>query len=169
MFNLPWVTFTVTRNNCYRILTWRNQHNDQQVGVLHKLNFAVEIIIKHTKKSNIIIHNRIKKWPEVLTHLFSLLIKEWNNGLLLQRYTTLHLEKKRMIFCYCSANIIKQGGRDWLSGQHVGPTIRHSWVCVLLCHLLDLFPVVMSSNPQLTFMLYLDYLFENYLSGVPVN
>lgn len=74
-----------------------------------------------------------------------------------------------MIFCYCSANIIKQGGRDWLSGQHVGPTIRHSWVCVLLCHLLDLFPVVMSSNPQLTFMLYLDYLFENYLSGVPVN
>ena len=27
----------------------------------------------------------------------------------------------------------------------------------------------MSSNPQSTFMLYLDYLFENYLSGVPVN
>ena len=74
-----------------------------------------------------------------------------------------------MIFCYLSANSIKQGGRDWLSGQHVGPTIWQSWVRVLLCHLLDLFSVVMSSNPQSTFKLYLDYSFKNYLSGVPVN
>ena len=74
-----------------------------------------------------------------------------------------------MIFCYLSANIIKQRGRDWLSGLHVAPTIQHSWVCVLLCHLLDLFSVIMSSNPQSTFMLYLDYLFENYLSGVLLN
>ena len=74
-----------------------------------------------------------------------------------------------MIFCYLSANIIKQQGRGWLSGQHVGLTIQQSWVCVLLCLLLDLFSVVMSSNPQSTFKLYLNYLFENYLSGVPVN
>ena len=44
-------------------------------------------------------------------------------------------------------------------------------------HLLDLFSVVPSSNPNRlppafwddTFMLYLHYLFQNYRTGVPVN